>query len=299
MKIGIPRGLLVYYKQFVFWKNFFEGLGKEVIISEVTNKKILKDGIRLAVEESCLPLKLFYGHVYNLINNKEKKIDFIFIPRIVSLLEKTYHCPKFIGLPDMIIHAIPNIDKKKILQITIDFNREPFYVSAYKLGFKLCKNPILLIRAYKQAKEKAKKDYFLKVNHNKSYHKKILVLGHPYNIYEPFVNADILNYLQNKGILPITVEMLPDSILNKEINIPMYWSFSKEFINALYYAIESKDIKGMINIVSFGCGPDSLLSEIILREAKKHNLPTLQLILDEHTCDVGIITRLEAFLELL
>ena len=57
VKVGIPRVLLYYY-YYPLWKTFFEGLGAQVILSSPSTKGILTDGLRFAVDEICLPVKL-------------------------------------------------------------------------------------------------------------------------------------------------------------------------------------------------------------------------------------------------
>ena len=88
-KIGIPRGML-YYEYNVMWEDFFRKLGLEVIVSPKTNKDILNSGIERCVDEACLPVKIFHGHVEYL----KDKVDYIFIPRIMSIHKKEYGCPK-------------------------------------------------------------------------------------------------------------------------------------------------------------------------------------------------------------
>ena len=43
--IGIPQALL-YYKQFPFWKTFFNKLGAEIALSETTNSRIMELGLQ-------------------------------------------------------------------------------------------------------------------------------------------------------------------------------------------------------------------------------------------------------------
>ena len=40
IRIGIPRGLL-YYRDYILWKTFFEGIGCTLILSPPTNKGII------------------------------------------------------------------------------------------------------------------------------------------------------------------------------------------------------------------------------------------------------------------
>ena len=66
MNIGIPRALL-YYQYFPMWKTFFEELGGKVVISPPTTKDIIASGASRVVADTCLPVKVFLGHVLSLI----------------------------------------------------------------------------------------------------------------------------------------------------------------------------------------------------------------------------------------
>lgn len=116
VKVGIPRALLFYY-YFPMWNGFFKALGVEVILSRNTTKGILDKGVRQSVDDACLPVKLFFGHVLDL----KDRVDYLFIPRMVSVERKEYICPKFLGLPDMIRYNVP--DLPPIIDITVNMSR--------------------------------------------------------------------------------------------------------------------------------------------------------------------------------
>ena len=63
--------------------------------------------------------------------------------------------------------------------------------------------------------------------------------------------------------------------------------------------LKDNNIDGLITVNSFGCGPDSLMIEKIVRKAKDYNKPLLCLTIDEHTGEAGFVTRLEAFVDML
>jgi len=117
IKIGVPRALL-YYNFYPAWKAFFNELGAEVVLSPKTNKKIVDDGVSNTVDEACLPVKVFFGHVLNL---KEKGVDYIFVPRIVSVEKKRYLCAKFLGLPDLVRASLSDIPP--LIDMEIDLYR--------------------------------------------------------------------------------------------------------------------------------------------------------------------------------
>ena len=81
--IGIPRALL-YHKYGDLWEQFFINLHLNVIVSPLTNKEILSEGLSRTIDENCLPMKIFLGHVHYL----NGRVTHLFIPRITSLQKK-------------------------------------------------------------------------------------------------------------------------------------------------------------------------------------------------------------------
>jgi len=150
MKIGIPRGLL-FFRYYPLWRTFLEELGAEVVLSHETSKRILNKGLKEATDEVCLPVKVFHGHVEDLIG----KVDYLFIPRIISVESKRYTrytCPKFMGLPDMIKGTFENLPT--ILEPDVNLMEEPIERSYYKLGKQLTRDKKRIKQAYIRAKEK-------------------------------------------------------------------------------------------------------------------------------------------------
>jgi len=79
-KIGIPRAL-VYFIYFPFWKVFFEELGHEVVESSPTTRAIMDKGVKDTVSDACIPIKIYHGHVEDLID----RVDYVFVPRLISM----------------------------------------------------------------------------------------------------------------------------------------------------------------------------------------------------------------------
>ena len=87
MKIGIPRALS-YYDFYPFWYGFFSDLGIEIVLSDPTTKQTMSSGSALVVSETCLPIKVYVGHILNLL---DKGVDKIFVPsRTLKNVEKIY-----------------------------------------------------------------------------------------------------------------------------------------------------------------------------------------------------------------
>lgn len=287
MRIGIPRALL-YFRYGSFWKRFFQELGVDVVLSPKTDKSIVEKGLGRISSEVCLPIKVICGHLEELIN----KVDCIFLPRLVSLHDNLYACPKMIGIVD--VARLEFADSCSILSPKI---KNDFFLPHFLTGLKLTGNPIKSYVAYQRAKTVLKKSATLpEFPQGKP---KIALISHFYNLEDDFISQDIIKTFKDNGFKLYTKEDLPNKILssNKGFADKIRWVYERELYNACNYYLDKVD--GICTIISFGCGPDSLIAEVMLARAKALNKPFLQLIIDEHTGRAGLITRLEAFIELI
>lgn len=315
-RVGIPRALLYYY-YYPMWKEFFETLDCEVILSDKTTKSILNDGVKTSVDEACLPVKLAFGHVLNL---SKKNLDYIFLPRMVSVARREYICPKFLGIPDMVKQNVEGIPE--VIDVAIDGRvRAQDVEYAYKqVGKKFTSNPFKIWSAYRRG-QRAMERYnqlllegflpeqaFDIMYQNKAKKKitgekdlKIAVIGHPYNIYDPYISMNLINRLNSMGAEVVTADHLSDEDVRREATrLPkkLFWTLGQRMIGAGYYYADN-DIDGIIHIAAFACGPDSMTGELIERTNRQvWQVPFLNLTLDEHTGEAGIVTRIEAFLDM-
>jgi predicted nucleotide-binding protein (sugar kinase/HSP70/actin superfamily) len=298
IKIGIPKSLL-WHKYGVFWEVFFKELGCKVLLSSDTNEKIVEQGVRVSIDELCIPIKIFYGHFLELYG----KCDKIFVPRYWKLDRKSVTCPKLITLTDTANQVIKANDSSIILSSVINVTKRPISISFLELGLKINKNLFKVMRAYKKAlllyQEKKIRDE-KKFNDILSKNSlKIAVIGHEYNINDKYINQKLITQIKIQGADCITPEIIPKKLCERYLEGKpfIHWSYEKEIIGAAYWAIASKKISGIILVSSFNCGPDSLLYEQLLLDIKKK--PVLSVLLDEYTSSETINTRIEAFVELL
>ncbi len=129
-------------------------------------------------------------------------------------------------------------------------------------------------------------------------HIKILLAGHPYNLHDERIGKVIINYLKKYNITLLYSDRIPKKLINQEcqkLSTDIHWTHSKEVMASISYYKDQVD--GIILLSSFPCGPDSLSNELIKR--KVHNIPILSLIFENLNSEVGIITRLESFMDIL
>lgn len=73
-----------------------------MITSSETRGDIVRNGINSTGSDLCLPVKTYLGHIYEI----KDSVDFLFVPRYISIEKDAYMCPKFLGLPDMVRASI-------------------------------------------------------------------------------------------------------------------------------------------------------------------------------------------------
>ncbi|KGM98444.1 2-hydroxyglutaryl-CoA dehydratase [Clostridium novyi A str. 4552] len=292
MRVGIPRGLL-YCRYYPFIITFLEELGADYIVSESTNKSILNEGIKYSVDEACLPIKIFHGHVASL----KDKSDFIIIPRIMKVEENEFICPKFCGLPEMIKNSIDGLPEITELPLEIS-SQSSLYNWCKYIGQKLKANSKVIKEAYNKSLEEQKKIQLGIKNIN--YKINIALLGHPYNVYDEFVNMNLVKKLNKLGVGVITEEFVSKDDRYREVNKLFkrpFWNFAKNAYGAAANFYKNKSIDGIIYISSFACGIDSVVIELIKDRIGK--FPLLVLKVDEQTGEAGFMTRIEAFTDMI
>lgn len=320
MKIGIPRAMH-FYNDYPFFYGFFSDLGIEIVLSDKTTKKTMSDGAALVVTETCLPVKVYAGHVINLI---DKGIDKILIPSFQSIAPKIYNCSKIRGLPDLIRNVVKRdftiidatLDKSEKNQGLYDFLKEavaPFGITdeklikkASKVGWKFYNNFKVMTQSgidYKQAMNYALQGKVFITKDDKEYPISIALVSHAYNIFDERVSMKIFEKLRSMDAkvyssLQLTNEQMDEGISTLG-QTTAYWANEREMTGCAGHYLKDNKIDGIITVTAFGCGPDSLMIERITRKSKQFNKPLLNLTIDEHTGEAGFITRLEAFVDMI
>lgn len=325
IKVGIPRALL-YYQQYPMWRTFFEELGAETVVSPTTTRGILASGASRVVAETCLPTKVFCGHSASL----GEGVDFIFIPSIRSVEPKVYNCSKFLGLPDLVRQTSKDI--APIVDIEIDVNKGIRKVrdEVHQLGRRFTRLPWKIDSALDSALSKDREYQQLmrsgltppeaidRLFPDQPYKPAavkssgtiiptrrqlvIALIGHPYNIYDEYVNHNLVGRLRAMNVRLVTPEMVTPEGLDQGIAALVdrpYFTYEREVVGAGGYYLMG-DVDGIISVVAFGCGPDSLMVDVVVRAAKRRwKKPLMNITIDEHTAEAGLVTRLEAFVDML
>ena len=321
-RIGLPRALsfLQHYPQ---WRTFFEGLGAEVVFSPPTNREIMSAGARVVADLTCLPVKVYAGHVIWLRDNGH--VDFVFMPAIWNIEPGAFHCAKFKAIPDIMRACVPNCPP--ILDIEVNPQwRKRFAIDAFrKLGQRFTRSTRKIDQAWQHANA-IDADYGnLLVSEQLTYPEAlarlypnewaaparplderndltIAVVGHPYCLYDDYVNHNLIAHLRDLGARVVTSEMVGLDDARRGIERTTHqvrWFYENWMSGAAGYYLYRSDVDGLIAALAFACAPDSTMVETVKRRAHALNRSAMSLVLDEHGSATGMMTRLEAFVDMI
>jgi len=320
MKVGLPRALLFYYYD-PLWQAFFHNLNIETVTSGHTTPHIVDNGVRNSVAEICVPIKIFCGHVVDLLATD---VDAVFIPRMISVEERKRFCPKFLGLPDMMRNTVPGL-AGRMLDPDVECRQESLVDMPncdefakmlgkssrdVKQAFAAAREQWEVFRRYHQsgmnidealaALNKTAEPPCEPLKTDKRL--TIALLGYVYNIYDSFVGMDIIKKLRSMGSDVVTFEMLDDKLVVEKLqrySKTMPWTFTNKLLGAGNDFFDDPKIDGIIHVTAFGCGPDSMLGRLLEFVAVDHHKPFMTVRVDEHTGEAHLSTRVEAFTDML
>ncbi|MCL2569468.1 MAG: acyl-CoA dehydratase activase-related protein [Oscillospiraceae bacterium] len=294
MTIGIPRAL-AYHRYGTLWETFFQELDIPYLVSNETIGSHLTTGRALAVDESCLPLKLYMGHAASL----RDCCDVLLVPRLERLGKQDEFCVRFWGLPDTVQATFGGVE-------LLTYERKSASHSAELLAFlqlakTLGKSPLAAARAYRVAQNRQQEADLRRFLQNRVHLRarapKILVAAQSYITYDPRLGGAVADLIRNLGAVPIFIEAFDRTACAKaagQISKDLYWTLNREILGAIHLAAGKVD--GIILLTAFPCGSDCLANELVLRRVKTP--PITQILLDEHQSGEGLRTRIESFLDM-
>jgi predicted CoA-substrate-specific enzyme activase len=306
--VGIPR-ILNNFELLPYWVGFFNELGYRVVLSDPTNKAIINHGLERVLAEACFPVKVAHGHMNNLL---QKEIDFLFLPSIINMTQiyegfpEAAPCPYAQAIPYILNGAfdLDRQDKVKVLIPTIPFGWGPREVAgAFRKYAEQLKVRFKDIRKAVDVGEEAQNEFYRACSVRgrqildglTEEDRAVVIISRPYNGCDQGINLNLPKKLQDLNSLPIPMDFLPleEVPIDKEWPF-MTWKYGQKFLASADLIREDPRLNGLF-ITNFGCGPDSFLLKFFRK--RMGGKVYLQVEIDEHSADVGAITRCEAFLD--
>ncbi|MCR4437701.1 MAG: acyl-CoA dehydratase activase [bacterium] len=300
-RVGLPRASL-FHELLPFWASLFSELRFQPVLSGRSSPTLLARAMAALPSESCLPVKVTFGHVLELLDND---VDLVVLPSVLELpptesaeTDHSHACLYTQALPYMVEASVRARELTPQMRFTEEF--EGLAEGLQALREQLGVEEDELVAAYRHAKRtyaefKARLERRGKEILKGRFERAVVVLGRPYNTFDPFLNLNLAAHLNRLGILAIPMSYLPlRSIRLGEQWRDLPWKFPRDMVRAALFTLQDERLFPII-VSNFGCGPDGFTQKHLERVLR--GKPHLFLEFDEHRGEAGLITRLEAFLE--
>ncbi len=311
--IGLPK-VLEFWDSMPFWNTFFKALGFQTRMSHKSSRKMYEEGLTFVASDTiCFPAKLVHGHIMDL---SEMGVDRIFYPYVMHMppegVDKNspYVCSVVQGYP-MVVTNSQNPKEN----YGVEFDAPIFHWFSEKNRKKqICKYAVDSLGVTKKEADEAfaygekallsfrnalvEKGRAILDEVHRTNKYAVVLAGRPYHT-DPFVCHDINKKFAEKGISVLTVDSLPglsDQDL-KNTNIEITNNFHTRMLEAAMVTAKDPSLE-FVQIVSFGCGHDAILSDEIIRiltECGKKS--PLILKVDESNASGSLGIRIQSFVE--
>ena len=312
--IGIPR-VLEFWSSLPYWKAFFTSIGYTVIVSKQSDYKLFEEGLHSVPSDTvCFPAKLVHGHVLDLI---EKKVDRIFFPVMVALpsdhtkFTATAVCPVVQGYPNICKntddpegrYGVP-LDQPTFHWFDSALRRSQtvqWFHEEWKFSKKVLERAVTegekALQKYRDTLIEEGSKILEEVRRKEEF--AIVLAGRPYHA-DSLVNHNVASHFTAMGIPILTTESLPgvyNQDVGKHTRMEVKNTFHMRMLGATMLAAKDPSIE-LVQIVSFGCGHDSILTDEMNRMLHETSMKELLMLkLDEGDARGPVGIRVKSFIE--
>lgn len=311
--VGLPR-TLEFWDSMPFWSTFFRALGYKIRFSRKSSQKLYEEGLQYVASDTiCFPAKLAHGHIEDL---RKQKVDRIFMPYVMHMPPEgkdklsPYVCSVVMGYPMVIRNSQdpqgeggPVFDtpvfhwftKKNRKKQICAYAREELGASA-KEAEEAFSQASQAIRVFRSGLREEAQAIIKRAEENHAF--AVVLAGRPYHT-DPFISHNISKKFAEKGISVIPVDALSGlqeiDLSNTRIEITN--NFHTRMLAGAYAVSENAALE-YVQLVSFGCGHDAVLSDEIIRIMKEKSGKTpLILKIDESEASGALDIRIQSFVE--
>ena len=311
--MGLPRTMVAFHEQLPFWAAFFHELGWRVVLSDRSSKRTIEQGNEQCRSEFCFPITVAHGHAEELAN---RGVDAVFLPAIIDMerspgMSNTLACPYVEAVPDVITASL-RLDRREvpvfrpvlhyrrghrhILQVLTEACKELGGRGGAAGSSRRVRRAFHAGRAAQEEFERAVKRRGEEVLGSlEPGRPALVVVGRAYNTCDGAISLRIPELLRQRGAVALPLDFLPlDDVDISELWPAMYWYHGQRILKAAEL-VRARDDLEAIYVTNFGCGPDSFLLGYFARAMGDR--PYLEVEVDEHSSDAGVVTRCEAFLD--
>ncbi|MCD8117312.1 MAG: acyl-CoA dehydratase activase [Oscillospiraceae bacterium] len=311
--IGLPR-VLEFWDSMPFWSTFFRALGYSTKFSHPSGRKLYEQGITYVASDTiCFPAKLAHGHVMDLA---EQGVDRIFMPYVMHMPPEgkdklsPYVCSVVMGYPMVVrnsqtpeeryhipfdtpvFHWFTEKDREKqICHYAVETlgATEKQAEAAFAQGKKA-------LASFRQTLRDEASQILDKVRQENGF--AVVLAGRPYHS-DSFVCHGLSKLFANQGIPVLPVDSLPglEKVDLHNTRIEITNDFHTRMLAGAMIAAREESLE-YVQLVSFGCGHDAVLSDEIIRILTESGQKSpLVLKLDESDAAGSLAIRVQSFIE--
>ncbi len=272
--IGIPRVLNIF-ENYPFWFRFFTTLGFRVELSPLSNRHIFELGMStISSDTACYPAKLVNGHILSLINQGVKRIFYPCIPKEreeIKAADNYHNCPMVIAYAEVIKSNIDALaeNQVKFHNPFLPYNNKKRLIKRLHEEFatdgityqEIAEAVELAWQEDSKFKEdiRRKGEETLRQLEETNSHG-IVLSGRPYHL-DPEVNHGIDNLLTSLGFAVLTEDAVAHfGQVERPLRVLDQWMYHSRLYEAADFVAKSDNLE-LVQLNSFGCGPDSIAAE--------------------------------------
>jgi predicted CoA-substrate-specific enzyme activase len=291
MRIGIPRGLNMF-ENYPFWHALLTGCNLQPVLSQPSTYALYERGLRSVMSDNiCFPAKLMHGHILNLL---DQKVDRILFPYVVfeqkedTRSANSYNCPVVTGYSDVIKAGMDTAGKfgVPIDAPTVVFNDDRLlyracrdYLHSLGVAGDTVKRAFSLARQAQQAHFRllSKQAFRLLADAKAANRMVILLAGRPYHA-DPLIQHKVSEFIAQMGVDVITEDIarMWHGDVYGQLHAVSQWAYPNRIFKSAQFVAGSSDNIHYVQLTSFGCGPDALVTdevnEILKRKGKNLTL---------------------------
>ena len=308
--VGIPRCLMLH-RLFPLANQFFSQLGYNVVLSPDTTEEIVALAQEHARGETCYPVKLIYGHMAWLA---AQQVDYIFMPSVHTIrhasssVAHNYACVYMQTAPRLVADDL-GLEKRGIEllnpMLDMDFGQEAMAGAMLGLGEQLGHTPQetavammaggFAVTEFGQQMERLGDELLESLAPNE---RVLVIITRNYGIADSALNMAIPQILLDHGQKVISLSQLHGGHdIDVSADHPgICWPFGQHILSGAKLVRRDPRLFA-VYLTNHGCGPDTMVDKLFAEEMGEK--PYLAIECDEHFSRVGVITRVEAFLNAL
>lgn len=296
LTIGIPR-MLGMYEDYPFWHALFTECGFRVVLSDPSTMRRYEKGVSSVMSDNiCFPAKLSHSHILDLV---ERHVDRIFYPFTVyeerdgTQEINSFNCPVVSGYAEVLKNSMDPEGK-----YGIPFDAPTITFKDHKGLYRCCRDYLRTLgvddaqtkkavekalKAQEEYREHIKTEDLRLLERSKRQGKlTILLAGRPYHT-DPLIQHKLSDMIAAFGVNVISEDVVRgnDTLDITHVHSVPQWSYVSRILRAAQWVAEQGDDVHLVQMTSFGCGPDAFLLDEVRAILKRHGKTLTILKIDD------------------